>query len=216
MNSILNIIYTLMKAIVLTILSALCVYWYDIASTLSFVPANRTFVISNGIYLAILIGIFSILENIYSENCLKYEMFFSPDSDRRDEKENPTVILRGTVGKAEFYIDIAVTGKDKYLKKNKVILYYPDIITIQPDVQQMDYVQVSSKDCKCVIDISKLVHEKSGEVKTTKSKVKLSLLQKKAFNGTEKTLDLVVECNWFVKKFLLTKKSNKLKIKIKD
>lgn len=217
MESLIKIFYTMCKAIIIAFLSALFVHFYDIAASLSFVPANRTFVFSNGIYVTILLGVFEFLEEIYTINCLKYDMFFSPDTDKRDEKENPTVILNSTTGTAKFYVDFSITGKDKYLAKHKVILYYPRMITLQRNVKQKDFVQVYPNESKCVIDVSKLVHEESKKIDTTKIKVNLTVMQKESgYSGTEKPLNLVVECNWFRKFLFLKTKTNKLKIKLKD
>lgn len=217
METIVKIFYTMFKAIIIAFLSALLVHFYDIAASLSFVPANRTFIFSNGIYVTILLGIFAVCEEIYKVNCLKYDMFFSPDTDKRDEKENPTVILNSTTGTAKFYVDFSITGKDKYLAKQKVILYYPNMITLQGNTRQKDFVQVYPNECKCVIDVSKLVHEDSKKIDTTKIKVNLTVMQKvSGFSGIEKSLNLEVECNWFRKLLFLKIKTNKIKIKLKD
>ncbi|WP_290716710.1 MULTISPECIES: hypothetical protein [Exiguobacterium] len=219
MSVINKLFYTLFKAIVVAILSIYFTSIFDIASKLSFVPPERSFVTSNTIYIAILIFIFSIFEELYNAYCLKFEMFFSADTDKRSEKENPTVILdekTKDIGFARIYLDISITGTEKSLAKNKVILFYPESITLQPAVNQQGFVNVETAKRKCEVDILKLVNENSKHVTTTNCKVIFSVLKKDDFSGTEKLLSVDVETNnRFRRWFLVKKKSNQLKIKIK-
>lgn len=214
-----KILYTLFKAVLIAILSVYLVSVFDIAAHFSFVPEQRTFVVSNSIYLAILVGAFSIFEEVYNYNCLKYDLYFSPDTDKRTEKDTPTVILQDGQSKVGFlrvYLDISITGKEKDLRKNKVVILYPEAITIQPDVSQQGFVSVDSDKRKCEIDVAKLVNEGSKLPTTNNCKVILSILQKQSFAGTDKILNVDVECKNLLRKwFFLKKKSNQLKIKIK-
>lgn len=219
MSIIWKIIYTLFKAILIAVLSAYFVSVFDIASKINFVPAERTFIVSNSIYLSILVCIFSIIEELYNYNCLKYEMFFSPDKDKRNEKDTPTVILENGRSRAGFlrvYLDVSITGREKKLRDNKVVIHYPEALTLQADVTQQGFVSIDSSNRKCEIDVAKLVNENSKLLTTNNCKVILSILQKESFAGTDKILNVEVECkNFLTKWILLKKKSNQLKIKIK-
>lgn len=216
MSIFLKIIYNLIKALIIAVSSAFFVSIFDIATLFSFIPTTRTFVVSNSIYLAILVGLFSILEELYSFNCLKYDMFFSPDTDKRNERETPTVVLKEGIGYAKFYLDISIIGREKKFKKHKIIIYFSEAITLQSDVKQQGFVQIDTSKRVCEIDVSKLINEESKLITTANSKISLSVLQKETFLGTDKTLNVDIKCgNIFTKWFFIKKKSNQLKIKIK-
>ncbi|MDF9505893.1 hypothetical protein P5808_28640 [Bacillus cereus] len=211
-----KVIYIVFKGITTAILSALLIYFLDIAKFLPFVPSERTFVISNAIYVAFIVGVFTIIEDLYENHCLKYDMFFSPDTDKRNEKETPTIIINEDTKFARFYLDISITGIEKKLKKNKIIIHFPKALTLQTDVKQLGFVSINSTTRICEIDISELINEKSKQITTTNSKIKLTVTPNENFTGTDKTLNVDIQCkNPFVKWFFIKKKSNQLKLKLK-
>ncbi|WP_322923598.1 hypothetical protein [Paenibacillus campi] len=216
MKSVNSIIYTLFKAITLAVLSSLLVYYFDVARFLSFIPKERTFVISNSIYLALLVGVFSSLEELYTRFSLSYKIIFSPDIEKRTEKDTAIIVLNDTIGYANFYVDLVVNGREDQLNKSQINIYFPQSITVQVDAKHKGYVKVDSNTKVCKIDISKLTNNKSKQQTELTPKIKFSILKKENFIGTDKILNAEVVFELFFFRYFFSEiKSNQLRIKIK-
>lgn len=201
----------LFKGVVIALASALCFSLWDIAAIFPFLESNRTFIVSNIIYIAFFSFVFSVIEELYISSSAIYEIYFSPDKDKRDDNETPTIIFHNEV--ASFYLDLSLEGKEKTFNNRKIEIHFPSWVTIQPELSKKYLVNVSND--VCYIDISKLFHKKSKERNNAGSKIQISLLLKEQVSGQTKTISTqVTGGNVFSRKFFTRIKRNKMKIKI--
>ena len=211
MDYLFKALYLLLKGIIIAVTSAWFISLYDIASLFPFVEPNRAFVVSNIIYIAILSFVFNLIEDTYSKGCTVYEAFFSPDKDKRDSQETPTIIF--TKDYANFNIDISLEGKENSFKDKKLIVYFPDWVTIQPDLKQKYLLEVQNN--TLLIDISKLFNTKNKKRNKATCKIGVSLLLKQNVSNISRVVNLDVDGGCKISKFLFLKlKTNKIKIKV--